>query len=258
MTYQPRLGSVGERSIKYLALHGRSLLRDLADGIDSEVAGMHSNLNLCVRNGLIMSEIDAKGYTYYWLPAAASADDVQAGLLESVLLGEQQDDDKLPIGDARELSGIAVYVEAGTLTGHEVLPTPGDGGDIPRFAPGAPPPAEHSAAPAVNGAARDEPSGIRVVLTPSDMSPQRAAQLQAAFHGAGAGRVDHMRLEEGRREGRVDRVERAAEKRHFEFGLYSDGRLVIELDETVGTLSRDMTERLWRFIQSIENLPNGQ
>lgn len=70
MSNAPRPGSVAERSIQQLALHGRMSSRDLADKIDADSGSMHASLSLAVQGGLIVRELgDAHGGPYYSLPA---------------------------------------------------------------------------------------------------------------------------------------------------------------------------------------------
>lgn len=69
MSNAPRPGSVAERSILQLTLHGRMSSQDLADKIDADSGSMHASLSLAVQGGLIVRELgDAHGGPYYSLP----------------------------------------------------------------------------------------------------------------------------------------------------------------------------------------------
>ncbi len=63
--HTPRAGSIGERSMRHLAEHGRVKSRDLAVAIDADVALIDASLNLCVEHGLVTRETDPDGTIFY-------------------------------------------------------------------------------------------------------------------------------------------------------------------------------------------------
>lgn len=219
--YTPRLGSVGERALDYLKRHGRTSLRDLADGIDADVAGMRTNLGLCIRNGLVLVDM-FENRTFYSLPKEE----------EIMLNGDKADADfkKLDISSAKALLASLAIDDP------DELPV-----DIINELSGA----AREAIAVVNA------NGAQIVAEPhvASLTENEAAPV---------GETKELRHEDGF----VDALESNAlpsepKKRRFEFGLFSDGRLVIELAGTVATLNRDETERLFRFANSIEGAFNA-
>lgn len=236
--YEPRPGSIGQRSIEHLKIHGRMWMRDLADGIDADINAMTASLSLCIRHGLIERE-DVDGKVWVSLPADAqpeakpSTPPVSDGVqfAREPLADEQRRaafNEDLQDDDAR------IRMEAEAMRRDvEDLMKPSIVG-IMRASE------EHGEEPRVE---RKEGSGIRVTV------PRRNAD----------GSFDEIDLGTFTNLGDVAKamVRDAATpepppRRHFEFGLFSDGRLVIELDDVVSTLTRDQTERLYRFMVSIE------
>lgn len=225
MNYQPRAGSIGERSLAYLREHGRTSLADLADGIESETAGMGASLTLCVSNGLIVRD-EVKGRTYYSLPAATAlldgvaVDAVHAG-------GAQPTAESVPAGEVREMGFVEglVAFNADTVPVAEVAQVGGDSKfrNIENFQ----------------------------TLRPGDGSEKLATPLMIdEAIGASAAPLLWVRAE--------DTKALDEKPRHFEFGLYSDGRFVIELADTVATLTRDETTKLFKFVHGIEETLGGQ
>lgn len=177
--YVPRPGSIGQRAIEHLNVHGRKSIRDLADAIDADVAVMDASMSLCVRRGLVeRDEVD--GFVYFELPAPV-------GIMQS---------EHGPVED-----------------------------DKPKFSCSWPP-----------------NSSVDEILQAEVPAQPVVADLDAI--------ESYIRADLQRRDPDVTPAPPA--KRHFEFGLFSDGRLVIELDDTVTTLERAETERLFKFVQGIE------
>lgn len=73
--YKPRPGSIGEKAILHLGVHGRLSARDLADGIECEHGSLHASLNLAVASGVVKREADG-GITFYSLSEPVAMSDV--------------------------------------------------------------------------------------------------------------------------------------------------------------------------------------
>lgn len=187
--YQPRAGSIGEKSIAYLKAHGVTQMRDLADAIDADVGAMPASLNLCIANGLIVRET-VGGYDLLRLPqpeAEPAVDDIQVEMLTAAIAAAAE-----PAAN----ESVAEILRAEFANGE---------GSLARLFDVQEEPSEASA----------------------DFSIRESLQRNGSLAPA-------------------------AEKRHFEFGLFSDGRFVIELADTVATLTRDETDRLYQFFRKVD------
>lgn len=190
MTNVPRAGSIGERSIEHLKIHGRMTKRDLADAIDADMASMDSSLSLCLKHGLI-EEDSVDGKT--WFSVQKSADEAQST-------------------DAQMESELAAWSSAvDELLKPSIFETVRANGD--------------------------KPVGFKVQIGRPEGSGIRVTSL---------GHADTVPEPE------VPAPRQKDAKRRFEFGMFSDGRLVLEIGDNSATLTRDESDRLYQFFRKID------
>lgn len=208
MSYEPRKGSIGERSIAALKIHGKRMsLRDLADEIDADVGAMHASLSLCISHALIVRHQESIG-TSYGLPEGHEA--LDAGPSEIYANGK---DEQLPTVVLDQLSAAGFSEVACAAAPSDASETPTS--IIEELSPRLPTEA-------------DDPSP----------RPRRFPDFVDQA-------LDRM----------IDPLPPPSVARHFAVGLFSDGRMVIEVGDRQETLMRDEIEVLWKYVMAIEE-PN--
>lgn len=240
-TFIPRAGSVGERALKYLKRHGRKNSNDLADGIDCERGSLYSCMNLCVSNKLVTRTEGEGNKVWYELTKAAD---------ETEQL-QEQDHEPVVAPSAPVVTAPAEPAVIPVFAQSKPVVTPGETldwtatGPQPVVEDGQKKAVEIHVAQALHGTATPEvvKRVVEAATTSMRLEDSPAAQKLNELHGSKLGVGPQIK----------EQLEKSAKpaRRHFDFGLFKSGRLVIEVGDGAEEFCREETEELYEFFIKI-------